>query len=414
MVLSSNYVRRLLTVTVLLCAGLGPQITQAQSAEPDPQTVIMISLDGFRYDYLELHQPKFLRQLSEKGIRANLTPVYPSKTFPNHLALATGLTPAGHGIVDNRFYDKHRDAFYSLGDGYEDSTWISGIPIWNLAEQQGLKVASYFWPESDARINGMTPTYFYRYSHNADPRARIEQIKQWLQQPDSSRPRLILSYFHQIDSAGHQFGPEHPATAAAVHYIDGLLEDLFAFIASQETAISLIIVSDHGMRATPGELAIAETELPAPDNWTRVRSSTRMMYTRVTDKGQTSADLIAQIRQHPLLNKGFSLVMPEQRQTLEDYVDGRAGDVLLDAIPPYTFSKNKREAGGIFGTHGYGNDPQMQGIFIAYGPSIVAKPTPAELSVTDVYPLIAELLELELPAYISDPMHWHELFQTVE
>ena len=122
------------------------------------QSVVLISIDGFRWDYIEKHDAKNLKIISEQGVRATkMRPVYPTKTFPNHVSIITGLLPVNHGIVDNRFCDTERNECYKMGKGKDDSTWLNGIPLWNLAQMQGVKAATYFWPESDARFNGMLP-----------------------------------------------------------------------------------------------------------------------------------------------------------------------------------------------------------------------------------------------------------------
>lgn len=105
------------------------------------QTVVLISIDGMRWDYIEKHGAPNLKAMGDRGVRAQkLIPVYPTKTFPNHLSIITGLLPVNHGIVDNKFCDKARNnECYSMGKGFTDSTWVSGTPLWNLAKMQGLK-----------------------------------------------------------------------------------------------------------------------------------------------------------------------------------------------------------------------------------------------------------------------------------
>src|SRR5690606_7748230 len=151
---------------------------QVQAAEE--QTVVLISIDGFRHDYIELHGAPNIAKIAEQGVRSEgLIPVYPSKTFPNHISIVTGQYPSNHGIVDNNFYDTERKQRYKMGDGVKDSTWLTTLPIWNLAEFQGVKAATFFWPESEARINGRTPSYYFNYSTPAPNRQRINQMVEW-------------------------------------------------------------------------------------------------------------------------------------------------------------------------------------------------------------------------------------------
>lgn len=193
-----------------LCAFLSFMcLTLSAFAAPEPPTVVLMSLDGFRWDYIDKYDAPNLREIARNGVRAEqMRPAYPTKTFPNHLTLITGLYPVHHGIVDNNFCDKARQQCYRMGMGKEDATWISGVPLWNLAESNGMRAAAYFWPESDARINDTTPSYYYPYSKHAEYEARIDQIIEWLKLPPAARPQFIASYFSLVDTMGHKFGPD--------------------------------------------------------------------------------------------------------------------------------------------------------------------------------------------------------------
>lgn len=386
----------LIGLTAVLATATPVSASEQQEASADP--VIVISLDGFRHDYLTKFAPPHISRLAEQGTVAKLEPVYPSKTFPNHISLATGLYPSKHGIVDNYFYDTERNDFYGMGKGYDDSTWLSGIPLWNLAEQQGVRAATYFWPESDARVNGMTPSYFYRYSHNASPKKRIEQIIRWLQQPPASRPSLIMSYFHQIDSAGHRHGPNGAGTRAAVLYIDGLIGDLVTALAAEQIDANIILVADHGMLETRSEDAIHVDQLPLPDGFERVHNSTRVFYYAKTDAAkQRVAALETQINnlQLPVTVNAVGAL-----SELGYNASARSGDLVVDAQPPATFSSREIVPGRISGTHGYVGIEEMDAAFIAAGPAFATNRRVERLRVIDVYPLVAELLNLT----ISEPI----------
>ena len=205
----------------------------AVGANSESQTVVLISLDGFRHDYIEKHGAANLARIAEKGVRAKgLVPVFPANTFPNHLSVITGLNPVNHGIVNNSFYDKTRlsdkgYAQYSMGDGKKDSTWITGIPLWNLVEFHDRRAATFFWPESDARINGTVPSYYYPYSKYADYDERVNQILQWLSLPEATRPQFVAGYFSLVDSVGHDAGPDAAQTKAAVQAVDALVGRLY-------------------------------------------------------------------------------------------------------------------------------------------------------------------------------------------
>lgn len=396
-----------LKLTLLATALVGWTTISAVSAEAvtatqNPVPVIVISLDGLRHDYIAKFEPPYLSQLVQQGTVAKLEPVYPSKTFPNHISLATGLYPSKHGIVDNYFYDSERSDFYGMGKGYDDSTWLNGIPIWNLAEQHGLRAATYFWPESDARVNGMSPSYFYRYSHNASPKIRIEQIIRWLQQPAESRPALIMSYFHQIDTAGHRHGPNGAGTRAAVHYIDGLIGQLVEELKRLNITANLVLVADHGMLETRSDDAIQVNTLPLPEGFERVHNSTRVMYYAKNDDAKQQIEA--------LKNELIGLELAVDVNTVAELVrtgyqeSSRSGDLIIDAHPPATFSGREVVPGRISGTHGYTGIAEMDAAFIAVGPAFSPDRQIERLRVIDVYPLIAKLLDLQ----IAEPIDGNE------
>ncbi|MFD2631542.1 ectonucleotide pyrophosphatase/phosphodiesterase [Idiomarina piscisalsi] len=361
------------------------------------QTVVLISIDGFRHDYIEKHDAKNIRAIANKGVRAEgLIPVYPSKTFPNHLSIVTGQYPSNHGIVDNRFYDKERQQHYSMGDGVDDSSWLTTLPIWNLAEFQGVKAATFFWPESSARINGRTPSYYYNYSTPAPNQQRVNQIVNWLKLPAQTRPRIVTGYFSIVDTMGHRFGPDSKQVKEAVQHIDGLIGQLWQRI-NNETNVkaNLILVSDHGMTSIRADQMIEQKSLPINiDLFEVVNSQTRLMlYAKETT---TIAQVTAQRQQLRQFSSAYTI--ETEKSLAEKHVkDGpRKPDIILAAKAPVTFTQRPAEKRRDGGTHGYYANRDMDGIFIAAGPAINAKTHLGRFENIHIYPFMAELLELNL------------------
>ncbi|MCB0414074.1 MAG: alkaline phosphatase family protein, partial [Bdellovibrionales bacterium] len=218
--------------------------------------VLMISIDGYRYDYTERFHPPHLSRLAQEGVRAkSLQSVFPSKTFPNHYSLVTGLYAGGHGIVENRFYDTAFGATYALGDPItNESRWYGGDPLWNVVQAYGIKSACYFWVGSDVEINGQRPTYYKPYDGSVENRERIKQILNWLSLPEKDRPHFLTLYFSAVDSQGHQHGPKDPVKEPphplkeSVLEIDKVLGELFDGLQKTGLDINVIVVSDHGMK----------------------------------------------------------------------------------------------------------------------------------------------------------------------
>ena len=214
--------------------------------------VIMVSFDGFRYDYDTKTETPNLDYMRDHGTKAeSIQPVFPSKTFPNHYALATGAYAATNMITANKFYDYEYDAVYKIADKdkVRDAKWYKAEPIWATAERQNVKAASYFWVGSEAPIKGYPPSIVKAYEHNFPFKARVDSVMSWLQLAEEIRPHLVMLYFHEPDSAGHKFGPENPDLITTIEYMDDILGYILNGINNLDIAdeINLVLVSDHGM-----------------------------------------------------------------------------------------------------------------------------------------------------------------------
>jgi predicted AlkP superfamily pyrophosphatase or phosphodiesterase len=245
--------RRLL----LLAAGLALAI--ARGAEPAP--LILISLDGFRWDYADLHPgaAPTLRALRRDGVAARaLTPVFPSNTFPNHYTIVTGLRPARHGIVNNIFFDPAHGMFfrYNTAASASDARWWGGEPIWVTAIKQGKKSAVSFWVGSEAEIGGVRPTFWKRYDYSIPFERRLDEMMGWLALPPAERPAIVLFYFDETNAQGHRFGPDSPELVAAIKLCDERIAAMLARVRGAGLEPNLVVVSDHGMTATSRERVV--------------------------------------------------------------------------------------------------------------------------------------------------------------
>ena len=175
---------------------------------------VIISLDGFRWDYTDMYDTPFLDSLAAHGVKAVMQPSFPSVTFPNHYTLATGLVPDHHGIISNRFYDKRTKSTFQLGKNQSNPLFWGGDPIWLTAKRQGKRVGVVYWPGSDVKINGEYPDYWSDYSKKPllSFVERIAKIEQMLKMPEEQRPQLIMAYFSEPDHSGHTYGPESKQT----------------------------------------------------------------------------------------------------------------------------------------------------------------------------------------------------------
>jgi predicted AlkP superfamily pyrophosphatase or phosphodiesterase len=254
---------------VLVALFLSLALAISAACRPLPAAVVLISFDGWRWDYDQKAPTPNLQKLFARGVRAErLIPSFPSKTFPNHYSIVTGLYPAHHGIVANNIFDPESGLKFGLSDrkAVGDSRWWGGEPIWVTAQRQGKRAATLFWPGSEAAIGGMRPHFWHLYDGNMSNEARVDQVLAWLELPAAERPSFITCYFSDTDDAGHDDGPESEAVREAVMRLDGLLGRLLDGLQSKGIAdrVNIVITSDHGMAGTsPDRVIVIDDYLDA-------------------------------------------------------------------------------------------------------------------------------------------------------
>lgn len=244
--------RSIYAVFALLAAVfLFPAETFTQTRPDDLKpTVILISLDGFRYDLIDKYKPPTLNKLAREGVRAKwMIPSFPTKTFPNHYTIATGLYPQNHGIVENNVYDYGQVFTMSTLDAVADPKWWGGEPIWVTAEKQGQRAASYFFVGTGTAIKGQWPSIYRNYNGKVPNNLRVDKVLSWLDMPADKRPTMMSMYFSTVDDVAHEFGPDTEETRYAVLEVDGYIARLVEGLKVRgiDKAVNIIIVSDHGM-----------------------------------------------------------------------------------------------------------------------------------------------------------------------
>ncbi|MEX0915450.1 MAG: ectonucleotide pyrophosphatase/phosphodiesterase, partial [Wenzhouxiangellaceae bacterium] len=242
----------ILLITALLLAACNPT-RQTAGGETTAPPLLLISIDGFRHDYMEMTELPALQRLAADGLKADsLQHVFPTKTFVTHYALATGLYAENTGVVANSMWDPKRKSSFSLGNrnAVGDGYWYDGEPIWNTVEKAGGIAATYFWPGSEAQIGGIRPSIWKPYAGETPHDARIDQVLEWLDQPEERRPSFLTLYFSAVDSAGHAHGPGHPKTVEAMVEVDRALGRLIEGLEQRGLYrdMHILVTSDHGMQ----------------------------------------------------------------------------------------------------------------------------------------------------------------------
>jgi predicted AlkP superfamily pyrophosphatase or phosphodiesterase len=375
----------------LACAAVADP---APAKAPASDTVIVISMDGVRHDYLDRAPLPAFDRIAREGLRAaRLVPVYPSNTFPGHVSLATGATPAVHGIVDNQFWDRARRERFDYSN---DASWIDAEPLWSAAERQGVHAATFFWVGSETDWRGVGARYREApFDAKVGEREKVARILAWLDLPPPDRPRLVMSYWHGADGAGHSAGPDSPdvmkALAEQDHELGALLAGLDARGAWPHT--TLLVVSDHGM-AKVGKSVSVEGALRSAKVRAHVEPSSSVAHVFLEDP----TDLERAERALAALPG----VRVDRRETLPGSLrlahPTRTGDLVVRAEPPYSFVKSGFFGRGPRGMHGYAPElPDMAGIFLAVGRGVPAGARIDAVRMIDVAPTAARLLGIEPP-----------------
>jgi len=366
----------------------------------DAPYVIMISFDGFRWDYPDLVRLPTFDSLAATGVKAAfLKPAFPSITFPNHYTMVTGLYPDHHGIVANSFYDPVMKKYYSIGNrnAVEDSSFYGGEPIWVTAEKQGVRSASFFWVGSEAPVKGMHPSFWKKYDEKISFNDRIDTVIAWLSLPENQRPKLILFYYHEPDGSGHQLGPDSEAIKPVLVDLD---QKLGSFIRKLKALtffdkINLIVTADHGMQTTPKEQTVMLYNYAEPSLFEIIEGYSPVILLK--SKPGKYNEAYQALKKTPHTSCWESSGMPKK---FHYGTSPRTLEFVMLADSAWTIIRNPAQKVPN-GAHGFDPDnPNMHAIFYASGPAFKQNYQASGFINIDLYPLIARVLNLR-PAAVD-------------
>ncbi|WP_139177728.1 alkaline phosphatase family protein [Roseivirga pacifica] len=389
---------------ILFCVVLGLVCCEkVMDLNSDKPYVVLVSFDGFRHDYVEKYNAPNFKELVANGVSSKgLIPSYPSKTFPNHYTIVTGLYPGNHGLVDNSFYAPDLDLQYSIGnrERVENPAFYGGTPLWQLVQENGMKSASYFWVGSEAPIKGSLPDYYTKYDGSVTNEKRIEVVKDWLKLPAEQRPQFISLYFSLVDDNGHGFGPNSEETKNTVLEADRLLGLLRAEIAEIDLDVNLVVVSDHGMNEIKPEAGNYTTydELLEGLDQDKFRFISNGAHAHFYVHNREDIDpleeaLRAKAKNYKVYKK------PDFPAHWHNATNNRVGNIIITMEPGHYLTSASRAERTIKdqntrGEHGF--DPyeteDMRGIFYAEGPQVKKGMQIDAFENIHIYPFIAEIL----------------------
>ena len=363
-----------------------------QSGKP---YVILVSLDGFRWDYLNRGLSPNLEFIRDNGASAlSLRPTFPSKTFPNHQSIITGMYIENHGIIANTFRDEFKNELYRMGDtsAVRNSRWYLGEAFWETAERNGITTASYFWPGSEMNLEYRRPTYFENYEHNRPYEKRVEGVANWLKLPVDKRPHFITLYFDDTDTQGHRYGTESPELNKAIKRVDEMIGFLFNKLdeIKMRDSVNIIVVSDHGMTNISDERTI------------NIENILNGMNCKFFDSGplmtvEAPKEKIEEVYKLLKLNENHFKVY--KKSEMPEYYHYKnhpfIGQLILVADMGWSLVSNRRSEYDSKGNHGYDNNhTDMHGIFLAIGPNFKTGYRTGTLWNIDIYPLLCKIFNI--------------------
>ncbi len=388
----------LLAVTLLPLAICGRAFAgPVQAPAGGNPLLILISIDGYRADYLDRGHSPVLAALANDGVRAvGLRPVYPSVTYPNHYTIVTGLYPDQHGIVNNTMHDPVLGSFSpSIRAANTDGRWWDQAePIWVTAQKQGRRTASVYWPGTQAEIHGVRPNYWQSFDPSVPPDARVDQVLAWLDLP--RRPEFVLLYFEQADVAGHSYGPDSLQVDEALVTIDAALGRLVAGLRerNQYDTTNFVIVSDHGMSASSPERVVL---LDPIVNLEHIELVSSLVNAGIDPKPGYAAEVEqALLAPHAHLQCWKKEHMPKKFHYGKNERIPPIQCVAEDGWIVSTAAAESKRPLPLLGEHGYDIDgPKMRALFVAHGPAFKQHLTVPVFDNVNVYVLLAKLIGLK-------------------
>jgi len=389
------------TILLFLLAFLALSAIAQKPVKDLKPTVILLSLDGFRADYLEKFQPKNINYLAKHGVRAKwMIPSFPSKTFPNHYTIATGLYPEHHGIVENNIYDFGAVFKLDKREEVENPRWWLGEPIWVTAQKQNQIAAAYFFPGTETAIQGVMPTIYRNYNGKVPNELRVDTLLSWFDLPVEKRPTIMTLYFSDVDDAGHEFSPDAEETKYAVENVDRLVGRIYDGLKRRKIAdkVNFIIVSDHGM-ATVNQSNIVNLE-----DYFNFKDAEQILWTgeivQIFPLENKTDEIAAKLKSI----KNATCWKKSEIPARFHYNEGnRIAPLVCSANEGWILTSNERFADAKkrdgferpHGAHGYDNQLEsMRALFIAHGEAFKKNQIAEPFENVNVYNLMCKILGL--------------------
>ena len=371
-------------------------IISFQSFAQKNNYVILISFDGFRWDYANRGITPNIEKMRDEGVSASsFQPCFPSKTFPNHQSIITGMYIDHHGIIANDFVDPFTGEHYRLSDKKvtSQSKWYRGEPFWETAKRNGIKTASFYWPGSNLDLEYRRPDYVKKYNQNFPYYARVDTVIKWLGLPYPKRPHFITLYYSLTDTYGHRYGPDSKEENFAIAHVDSVLSYLFTKIyeTGMQDSVNIILVSDHGMTNISPDRTINIEKILTGTKYFLQESGPFVLISPLSGEKEKIYNRLKENENH------YKVYTKENIPAYYHYSENPfIPEIIVIAEKGWSLGTSKQIENFKLhpdkGNHGYDNHLlDMHGIFFAWGHSFKKGYRTGTILNIDVYPLLCKL-----------------------
>ncbi|XP_072218478.1 ectonucleotide pyrophosphatase/phosphodiesterase family member 5 isoform X2 [Leuresthes tenuis] len=360
----------------------------------DRPKLLLVSFDGFRWDYIDRVPTPNFRNIMEGGVKVEYVEnAYITKTFPNHYSLVTGLYAETHGIVANEMYDPALNLSFSMETDsiYDSRWWDEAVPLWVTIQKSGGRSGAAMWPGSDVKIHGMFPTQYLQYNASVSFETRVQRIIEWFSAPKDEALDFGVLYWEEPDESGHNLGPQSPLMDEVIAGIDEKLGFLMNELkkAGLYEKVNLIVTSDHGMAQLSPEKIIELDEYVDRDLYTWVDKSPVVGILPKEGKLDEVYGMLVDANPNMVAYKRENI--PEHFHYQHNI---RIMPILLEAKEGWTIMQN-RTGHFMLGNHGYDNTLRnMQPVFVARGPAFRQNYVKTSMRSVDLYPLMCHILSI--------------------
>ena len=256
-----------------------------------------------------------------------------------------------------------------------------------------------FWPGSEVEIGGVRPSHWKPYADDYPHRDRVNQVLDWLRLPAPDRPTFITLYFSEVDTVGHNAGPESPLVLAAAARLDAEIAALTTGVRrlGLDALVHYVIVSDHGMSQLSNERVIVLDDYLDMTTVTTIDGSPVM---GISPNSGSADTVVAALKgKHPHL----SVFKREDSPAHLHYrKHPRIPSVIAIADDGWTLASRTQVLGWqkdgrvLGGTHGYDtNTKSMQGLLIVSGPQFRPSQVIPPIQNIHLYEMMARVLGLK-------------------